>query len=339
EMPAAPSTADAGPKVMKRMLAAIIPNGDRAWFIKAMDAVENVAPIADSFGPFVESIKFKDDGTPEWMLPEGWSAAPNSSSMRFATLKAGDVDVSISFLGYSPPLNGYLLMNINRWRGQVGLDDVSEDRLGDTTTQAQLVGGLTATLIDITGEAPAGPAMPPFAGGGQLPPSHPPISPPSSNEKPVDEGTSVAGPPAPSVPSADAVKDANGWDVPSDWTPGRMSSMRRAAYNVESDGKKAEITVIGLVPSGLAANVNRWRGQVGLPDISEAEVEESAKKITVDGTESRMVLLDGGAGKQAIAGVIVPKPDRMWFIKMTGDSEIVTNQADAFERFARSLTF
>ena len=335
-----PSTSTPGRQIAQRMLAVIIPNGDRAWFVKAIGPVENIAPIASQFGPFVESITFASPQTPEWTLPEGWAKAPNASSMRFATLKAKDAEVAISFLALNGELDDYLLRNINRWRGQVGLSDTTIDRLPEVSSKLELADGLQATLIDITGKASAsGPPMAPFAGGanGTLPPSHPPIE----NTTAAAPVNSPAGPPLPGGTAAEtnSKKDANGWDVPSDWTPGRMSAMRKAAYNVESDGKKAEITVIGLPPSGLVANVNRWRGQIGLENQTEAEVEAAAKKIEVDGTESRMVVLDGGEGKQAIAGVIVPKPGRTWFVKMTGDTEIVLKQVDAFERFSRSLSF
>ena len=260
--------------------------------------------------------------------------------MRFATIKAKDAEVAVSFLGLSGDLNDYLLRNINRWRGQVGLANIAVENLSESTTTVKLAGNLEATLIDITGES-AGAPMAPFAGGGastSLPPSHPPISnlPPSH----PNVTTVPAGPARPnSNKGGGANADDNGWDIPSDWTPGRMSAMRKAAYNVESDGKKAEITVIGLIASGLTDNINRWRGEIGLENITEAEAEAAATTIEVDGAKSRMVVLDGGEGKQSTAAVIVPKGQRMWFVKMKGDTEIVLKQVEAFKRFASSLTF
>lgn len=339
DIPAASPPKNAGPKTMQRMLAAIIPNGDRAWFVKAMGPVEKIASIESDFGPFVESLAFNADETPEWKLPDGWTQAANTSQMRFATIKAKDAEVAVSFLGLSGDLQDYLLRNINRWRGQVGLANITVENLSESTTTIKLAGDLEATLIDVTGESSGAP-MAPFAGGGSsavLPPSHPPISnlPPSH----PDVTSTPAGPARPNSdkrPGPNA--DTNGWDIPSDWTPGRMSAMRKAAYNVESDGKKAEITVIGLKPSGLTENINRWRGEIGLANITEAEAEAAATTIEVDGAESRMVVLDGGEGKQATAAVIVPKGQRMWFVKMKGDTEIVLKQVDAFKRFASSLT-
>ena len=72
---------------------------------------------------------------------------------------------------------------------------------------------------------------------------------------------------------------------------------------------------------------------------AEAEAEAAATTIEVDGAKSRMVVLDGGEGKQSTAAVIVPKGQRMWFVKMKGDTEIVLKQVEAFKRFASSLTF
>ena len=340
DIPAASPPKNTGRKTMQRMLAAIIPNGDRAWFVKAMGPVEDIASIEPGFRPFVESLVFKADKTPEWTLPGGWSQSANTSQMRFATIKAKEAEVAVSFLGLSGDLNDYLLRNINRWRGQVGLANIAVENLSESTTTVKLAGDLEATLIDITGES-AGAPMAPFAGGGTsaaLPPSHPPIS----NLPPAHPSVTAA-PAGPARPNSNegggANADDNGWDIPSDWTPGRMSAMRKAAYNVESDGKKAEITVIGLIASGLTDNVNRWRGEIGLDNITEAEAEAAATTIQVDGAESRMVVLDGGEGKQSTAAVIVPKGQRMWFVKMKGDTEIVLKQVEAFKRFASSLTF
>lgn len=82
-----------------------------------------------------------------WDLPAGWAEAANPSPMRVATIKAGDAEVIASRL--SAQGWGNLIDNINRWRGQTGLepiDDVSKQPSSITETN-----GLKWTTYDLTG--------------------------------------------------------------------------------------------------------------------------------------------------------------------------------------------
>jgi hypothetical protein len=96
-------------------------------------------------------------GSPQlrWSLPDGWTTKP-AGEMRLASFSApgkngNAVDISIVPL---PGMAGGDLNNLNRWRGQVGLDPISED---DLSKQGQpvTVGDSQAVLYDLTG-TPAG---------------------------------------------------------------------------------------------------------------------------------------------------------------------------------------
>ncbi|HEX2101504.1 MAG TPA: hypothetical protein VHF69_12610, partial [Candidatus Synoicihabitans sp.] len=57
------------------------------------------------------------------------------------------------------------------------------------------------------------------------------------------------------------------WDKPANWTEQPGSQMRLASYAFTADdGSKADISVTAFpdAAGGLVANINRWRGQVGL---------------------------------------------------------------------------
>jgi hypothetical protein len=63
----------------------------------------------------------------------------------------------------SEKFQGTLLMNVNRWRDEVGIARVTEAELPKVTTEV-LHGGTKAYKVDFTG--PGGKKkMPPFAGG------------------------------------------------------------------------------------------------------------------------------------------------------------------------------
>ena len=62
----------------------------------------------------------------------------------------------------SDPFSGTLLANVNRWRKEVGLKDVTEAELPTVTTEVKL-GDVTAHMMDFRG--PGGTSgMPPFMG-------------------------------------------------------------------------------------------------------------------------------------------------------------------------------
>ncbi len=81
ESPAENTAADAK---TDRMLAAIVPHGDTAWFFKLSGPVEAVGKQADTFQSLIKSIGFPKSGggKPTWKLPEGWHEKPGSQ-MRF----------------------------------------------------------------------------------------------------------------------------------------------------------------------------------------------------------------------------------------------------------------
>ena len=61
-----------------------------------------------------------------WTLPKGWTEERGSGGMRYASLKApvqGRADGSVVVL---PGPAGGELMNVNRWRGQIGLGPLDE---------------------------------------------------------------------------------------------------------------------------------------------------------------------------------------------------------------------
>jgi hypothetical protein len=88
---------------------------------------------------------------------------------------------------------------------------------------------------------------------------------------------------------------------------------------------------------GDFANVNRWRGQVGLPPLADDEIAKLAEKITVAGQPADLYDLAGGA--QRILGVILHRDATAWFFKMTGDADLVENQKSAFISFLKTLQF
>ena len=93
---------------------------------------------------------------------------------------------------------------------------------------------------------------------------------------------------------------------------------------------------------GVLANVNRWRKQIGLGEIKDLQLES----FVVDGNPGKFVEINNGTrdGKPATTlGVIHTITYRTlpetWFYKITGDTDAVMKERDAFRDYVRSARY
>jgi hypothetical protein len=154
---------------------------------------------------------------------------------------------------------------------------------------------------------------------------------------------------AQSLPAGSAADAPNPqWSVPADWQQGSRSSMRRATFLVKgADGQTAEVAV-SVFPGdvgGLMANINRWRGQIGLGPVAPDEVAGITSDLDVNGTKSTVVDFKadtappGKTQPPRMIVVTVPNAGNSWFFKMTGDAPLVGAQKDSFLQFVKSVKF
>ena len=135
------------------------------------------------------------------------------------------------------------------------------------------------------------------------------------------------------------------YTLPAGWKEKELTQMRVASFDVSENGKKADFSVIPLggMAGGDFANVNRWRGQVGLQPLDEAESQKLAEKVEVAGQPADLYDVAGtnpGSGDtERIVGVIFHRDETAWFFKMTGDPDLVEKQKPAFASFLKSLEF
>ena len=90
---------------------------------------------------------------------------------------------------------------------------------------------------------------------------------------------------------------------------------------------------------GLAANVNRWRGQLGLPPIVEIlttpidVTNGKAQLVDMSGTDAR-------TGQPArLVGIAVSQSGQTWFYKLMGNAKVVESQKDAFTKFVQGVKY
>ena len=134
--------------------------------------------------------------------------------------------------------------------------------------------------------------------------------------------------------------------VPAGWESTPPGEMRVASFRVKGQaGKTADVSVIPL--PGQAGrdidNVNRWRGQVGLPAVSEAELTKLAQPVEVSGQTAQLYDINGGNSgsgeKTRILAAILRKDGTAWFFKMTGDDGLVAQQKTAFLEYLKTFQF
>lgn len=124
--------------------------------------------------------------------------------------------------------------------------------------------------------------------------------------------------------------------------------MRRASFVAKgADGQTADIavTVFPGDVGGLVANINRWRGQLGLGPIAPDEISSITSNLDVNGTKATAVDFEGGTSPagathpQRLIVVTIPHAGNSWFFKMTGDAPLVEAQKEAFLQFVNSVKF
>jgi hypothetical protein len=304
----------------------------------------------------------------KWTLPAGWEEQ-TPGEMRVASFRVkgqgtNQADVSVIPL---PGAAGGDLNNVNRWRSQVSVPPVAEPELAKLAEKVQIAGS-DASLYDQAGVNPAEggrsrilaailhregmawffkmtgdddlvaqqkPAFVEFLKSLRfevaeaepaLPPSHPPI------------GLSLLT----TSTSAPAKPD---WTVPPSWKEEPPTQMLLARFSAADNDAHAEITV-SVFPGdvgGQLANVNRWRSQVGLEPVVEADLAKLATPVDIADGKAMfvdMIGTDAKSGQPArLLGAMVPQAGQTWFYKMLGDGRVVEREKGAFTKFVQTVKY
>lgn len=162
--------------------------------------------------------------------------------------------------------------------------------------------------------APMAPAAPPMAGGGSM----------ASTAVPTASGPGLT------------------WTAPSTWRTGPASAMRKATYILPGEGTATAELSITAFPGdvgGEVANVNRWRTQIQLPPLSEAEIASSVTRLEANGLKINFVELANTTATPAtrVLGAMVPHAGSTWFFKLTGPDALVTKEKPAFLEYVKSI--
>lgn len=187
------------------------------------------------------------------------------------------------------------------------------------------------------------PAAAPAAAQSGMPDNHPPVAGQNlpDNHPPVGGQAPAAGGDMATMANT-AVPTAGGtdlkWTAPETWKPKAGSSMRKGSYAVSRNGAEADFAITAFPgdTGGLHANINRWRGQVGLAPAAPADIEASVQHIDGQGLHFDVVDLAGPSGTRML-GAIVAYNGNSWFFKLMGPDAVVAAEKPAFLAFLQTV--
>lgn len=282
----------------------------------------------------------------QWDAPAGWQASdPGQVSMANFVLKNDQGEVSINVTPL-PNLAGKEELVVNMWRQQVGLEPLGAEEVAKALQPTQ-VGKDQGTFFEISGARESKPTrivtaivhedgvswFYKLSGDAALVEAQKPVFFEFlKTVRPAEGATASADAPAPTTEQPPHFH----WEIPAGWEQVAPGAMQVAKFKVpEKDSAKAELAV-SVFPSdtgGTLANVNRWRGQLGMEPVDEAGLAEVSTPL--DPSIPNAVVVDLSHEGRQMLGAIVPRESRWWFYKLMGDAPAVTAAREAFIGFAR----
>jgi hypothetical protein len=310
------------------------------------------------------AVASNEMGELAWTAPADWRSKPGTA-MRKGSYAVGDEGAAGAELAITafPGDVGGDLANVNRWRGQLGLPAIADAELGaafiDVTAH-----GLTLKVVDLTGgtQRMLG-AIVPYAGAtwffkltgaeaavARARPAYfeflQTIQAPAAASAPAASIAAApvsTGPDITAAPVAEVGGPALKWTAPVHWQSRPATALRKATFVMTgASGATGELAVTAFPGDvgGELANVNRWRGQLGLPPVAAAELPDAVMRVTTNGLPVVLVDFTGGpAGSPTrLLGAIVPQGGATWFFKLTGPESLVAVEKPAFLTFIQSLS-
>ena len=159
---------------------------------------------------------------------------------------------------------------------------------------------------------------------------------------PAVDQASVA-PPSAAPPAFDTAEQggpALKWILPGGWTETHPGGMRYATFKPPDGSVDVSVVVLAGPAGGELANVNRWRSQIGLSSLAEADLAKA--RLTLHAKAGDLSVYDfssDGEKKSRMVAALASNGDRTWFLKMLGDAAEVKKARPEFNHLLQSLHF
>jgi len=299
-------------------------------------------------------------------LPDGWeSKGPTGMRAGTFTMAGGDGQTAELAVIPLPGTGGTDLELVNLWRRQLSLEPIPEAELPAHTEAITAAGG-PAKLFEIVADG----ARDATAGGQQmlvvalaregttwffkLSGAAPAVAANRDKLKAFLEVVSFTAAARPELAAARVPTTAPttgapplpDWTVPAGWQSEPPTQMVLARWAAGGAGAEGVVITVSAFPGdvgGLLANVNRWRREVGLPDIGAAELPASTGAVTTTVGAATLVDLRGTDTKTGqparLIAAVVPHGGQTWFYKLKGGETVAEEQKAAFVQFVQSAKY
>lgn len=337
--PTAPSS---GPR---RILGAVIPTESGCYFLKTTDAPERLEPLLSDFRDIVSEFAIDTStGKPNMALPEGWVMNPrNDIAMAefVSPASSGSVKFTVTMLAMPAPPDweGYLLSNINRWRGQLSLPETTANALNDELMSvARPSGLLPGYIFDATGNGSGGMSGSPASGN-----SVSPVNPPSTAKPAARDNQPTA---TGSTGANESKKPQLKYELPEGWESVAGTPFRLATFAISSSEGMGEVTVSMAVDNPVD-NTMMWYQQISRE--TDPEKVKSMAESTVANTEKISSALGDGvlytirdseqvdAPMLLVASLPSQRDGLHVFVKLRGEAKLAEAQRRNLQKFVQTL--
>ncbi len=306
-----------------------------------------------------------------YTVPAGWHDE-GAGQMRVAgfSIRGASNQMAQVAITPLPGMDGREALIVNMWRQQVGMPELAEAEAAEQLKSVE-VGGEPAKMFEINGQSASGAEMrivtvmlhrganswffklqgdgelveaekPKFlqflqsvkieaAPSPELPAGHPPLIMPGAVTEQRPPKLRQGGPT---------------WTIPAGWKEIDGGQFLFTKFIIVGEAGEQAAVNVSTSPGdggGLVANVNRWRGQLGLSPWSDAEVERQARKIETSAGAATLIEMSGTDARPQkptlTVAAIVPQNGATWFYKLMGDEKLVQAQKEAFAAFVKGVKY
>lgn len=286
-----------------------------------------------------------DSPSMTWTAPDSWKIIPNANRFDRARYEVGDADGEKAIATVTAGIGGSVPMNVNRWRGQLGLGAASEDELRAaaipvaTPDSNGVIFDISATdgsrkILAAILPIPSDTYFIKLDGPGTIVDAQREAFMEMVNSCKIGESKTSATT-APIAAEPPKLQFA----APAGWTAGTntgSSSMRTASYTTANEGE-VSILLFRASPEAIVQNVNIWRQEAGLDDATSEDQLEFTEVKSTDGKHTWKVHQVNGE-QSAVLAAFTTLGDTLWVARLKSTPDNVSKDSSAMTEFLQSAS-
>lgn len=280
-----------------------------------------------------------------WTAPPSWAKIPNANRFDRARYEVGDAAGEKAIATVTAGIGGSVPMNVNRWRGQLGLGAASETELREAAIPVATPdsNGYIFDLSATDGSRKILAAILPIPGdtyfikldgpGTIVDAERDAFMAMVNSSKIGDAETSATTAPVAAEPPKLQFLAPSGWATGAN---AGSSSMRTASYTTANEGE-VSILLFRSSPGAIVQNVNIWRQEAGLEDATSEDQLEFTEVKSTDGKHTWKVHQVDGE-QSAVLAAFTTLGDTLWVVRLKSTPAQVSKDSPAMTEFLQSAT-